>query len=347
MNASDLWRFGEIDSWSESYTGGYQRPLHQNRINKAVRYLFHEVGIFPTSILVNIRGKVNYFLSNAIGDFAEFGILEIPEKSLPFWIIDGQHRLAALFAASREDEKFEKFAVPVSLFNYANRYDEMKHFYIVNDRQKRIKTDLAQRHLFSTISIEGESKLLDFEPRDKILAAQATRVVDFLRLHPESPWLHMIQIPSQIKRGYNINTQTSMAKSIGYILRTFSPEQRVEVMEEPKILGLHLINYWNALKEIYPEAFNTPKNYKLQKTFGCYVFNMLFSHIYKKCLENEDDSEEFMKEILLEMLSDFNDRTDSDATSSAFWHGAYGHSMTRGSGMQVIRKLVKEFIEYF
>ena len=347
MNASDLWKFSKVDSWSESYNGGYQRPLHQNRINKAARYLLDEDGLFPTSILVNIRGEVNYYPSNKISSIAEFGILEVPDSSLPFWIIDGQHRLAALFAASRENEKFDNYAVPVSIFNFAFRYDEMRQFYIVNDRQKRIKTDLAQRHLFSTLSKEGESKLLEFEPKDKILTAESTRVVDFLRLHPDSPWHYMIQIPSQSKRGDNISTQTSMAKSIGYILRTFSPEQRKKIMEEPKVLGLHLINYWNALKEICPEAFRSPKDYKLQKTFGCYVFHMIFPYIYERCEEYDDFSVDFMKETLLEMLIDFGERNDADATVSAFWHSRDGHYLTRGSGMKVIRHLAKQFMEFF
>ena len=346
MNASDLCEFGRVDSWSESHPSGYQRPLFHNRINKAARYLLDEDGLFPTSILVNIRGVVEYYPVNSIEDFAEFGILEVPDRSLPFWIIDGQHRLAAIFVAKRENEKLENYVLPVSIFNYANRYDEMRQFYIVNDRQKRIKTDLAQRHLFKTISLEGESKLLDFEPKEKILAAEATTVVDFLRLHPDSPWLNMIQIPSDTKKGNNINTQTSMAKSIGYILRTFTEEERAEIMVNPKKLGLNLINYWNSLKEIYPEAFRTPKDYQLQKTFGCYVFHMIFPYVYDQCKDNDDYTVSFIKEVLVEMLMDFSDRHDIDANTSAFWHKQYGHSLTQGSGMKVIRALAKQFIEF-
>ena len=348
MKASDLLRYANVDWWEEDNPYGYQRPLIDTRIAKATKYLLYEEGVFPTSILVNIRGNIDFHLVANIEEFGEFGILDVPQRSLPLWIIDGQHRVMAIRVAAKEDpRRFYNYALPVSILNFRSRFDEMRQFFIINSRQKRIRTDLAQRHLHQTISTRGEMEVSRFESKSKMFAAEAVLVVDFLRLHPESPWYGMVKIPSDRRRREGqIVTQTSFASSIGIILKELTKEERDEIREYPKLLGLLLVDYWNALKEIYPEAFANPRNYTIQKTLGCYVFHKIFSYIHGICRRVRRLTKECLKEMLIKMLLGFGKEEGVDALDSKFWDRVKGYPLAKGTGMKMVRELSNHFMRF-
>ena len=347
IKASDLQKIGKIDWWSEYGQGGYQRPLDQERIKKALRYLFNEDGLYPTSILGNIRGKIDFSPSFPINDHAQFGILRIPDTSLPVWIIDGQHRMYSIFLAARDNKQFENYTVPLTLLNFYNVYEEMRQFFIVNSRQKKVRTDLAQQHLFKTIE-ENQINIYEFESKDKILAAKSIPLVDFLRLDPNSPWYRKIQMPNELKKNKNhIITQTSMANSLVYILKNFSKDEIDDISETPKKLAIILINYWNALKCIYTQAFEIPQEHSLQKTLGCYVFHMLFYNVFQLCSRNNDYTLKNMINILTDVLKTFSKTEKIDILKSNFWHTKNGNLLARSSGMKNIRELYLKLAQYF
>lgn len=345
MRASDLLRYCSIDWWSEDNPRGYQRPLTASRVAKAAKYLLYEDGLFPTSILVNIRGKAEFVPASPINGFGELGILSIPYTSLPLQIIDGQHRLMAARLAARENPKLGNYSLPISILVCENRFDEMRMFYIVNKRRKSVPTSLAQRHLHRTISEKGEETVSPFESKKAVLAARAIPIVDILRTHPRSPWYERVQLPSERKRVEHIITQTSFADSIGYALKELSRDEQDDIWEHPQPFALALMNYWIALSEIYAEAFATPREYTIQKTSGCYVFHLVFPHIYELCRKANDFSESKMKLLLTEMLERFGEQEDIDATRSEFWNRKTGHPLAIGPGMKMIRELVNRFVD--
>jgi len=340
MKALELLRFAKIDHWVSDNLQGYQRPLNEGRVSKAMNYLLYEEGNFPTSVLINVRGKVYYSPSNMIGDFGELGVLEVPDSALPLWVIDGQHRLAAIERATSKNPRFENFGVPVSIFNFHDRFDEMRQFYIVNNRQKSVSTDLAQRHLHQTIVERGEWGVAPFESEKKILAAEALDIVDLLRTTPDSPWFDNVQLPDS-KRG--IIKQTSLADAIGYVLKELTPTERHDVSQKPETLATVLIDYWNALKDIFPDAFANPQEYTIQKTTGCYVFHMVFPNILSICKELGDSSEDKMKEILTVMLNNFAE-AEGIPMDCSFWHCRFGNPLAMGTNQKTIRLLTYKLL---
>jgi DGQHR domain-containing protein len=345
MKAFDLLQYGTIDYWHEKNKAGYQRPLQETRVIKATRYLLDEEGVFPTSILINIRGEVEFFPSCSINGFGELGVLVIPDKSLPLRIIDGQHRIMAVRLAAREDTEFENYALPVSILTLDDRYEEMRQFYIVNSRQKSVPTSLAQRHLIQAILRKGEWEVLPFETRKKVLAAEAVPIVDILRTDPNSPWFGKVFLPDERKQPYHIMSQTSLADSIGHILKELTKEERNELRENPMPLASLLIDYWNSLKEIFPEAFETPSDFTLQKTNGCYIFHLIFPQIIALCEEANDFSKEKMKCLLTKMFETFRLKEQIPAIRSDFWHRTKGHPLAIGTGMKSIRDLASKFLD--
>jgi len=346
IKASELLHFISVDYWREDNPGGYQRPITQRRLMKAVKYLLYEDGIFPTSILVNVRGKVDFRPACSLDGFGELGVLTIPEESLPLWIIDGQHRVYAIFLAMKEDPQFEDFAIPVSILTFDNRYQEMKQFYIVNNRQKAVSTGLAQQHLRQMISKEGIDEVLSHEIRKKVIAAEVLPIVDILRTEESSPWYGKVWMPSSATKSKNwIISQTSLADSLGMMMRKFTEKECNEIKKDIKTYALHLINYWNALKEIFPEAFESPQDYTIQKTIGCYAFHLIFPEIYRLCKKRNDLSKEEMKSILNEMFEAFKNSIGLEKMDSKFWNKWVGNNMATGGGMKMIKKLADLFLE--
>ena len=201
MKVKDLMN-AEIDRWTRENREGYQRPPSEARFGTGrgsiVRYLLRELGAFPTSVLLNVReqkGKLNFDIKSKINGI-EFGELSIPENE-PLWIIDGQHRIEALKRATASRPEFADYPVPVSILNLKDRFDEMLHFYIVNSRQRRIKTDLVYKHLqlMADRAIRGGREWL----KEVILGpaqereAMAAYIVDYLETEETSPFHNRIQ----------------------------------------------------------------------------------------------------------------------------------------------------------
>jgi len=347
MKATELMRYAKIDQWSEDNPLGYQRPLLERRVAQALNYLYFEDKTFPSSILVNIRGDVEFTPACGVGEIGEYGILRIPGSSLPLWIVDGQHRLMAIAVAAKENPTYINYPIPVSILTLPDRYDEMRIFYIVNSRQKRISTGLAQRHLRQTIYKLGIEEVKRYEAKRKVMAALSVTVVDKLRYDPQSPWYERVILPHEIKRKtHGIISQTSLADSIGLLIGKL-PSEDFDLNEADKSadrLSQLLINYWIALKEIFPEAFQIPEDYTIQRTVGCYVLHKVFPYVYELCKKSNDFSKERMKLFLLKMFENFSKSTGI-AVNSEFWNKWVGDPLATGTGMKTVNKLANLLIE--
>ncbi|MCJ7731347.1 DGQHR domain-containing protein [Candidatus Bathyarchaeota archaeon] len=188
FRAGDLVHRCKIDRRTPSNTSGYQRLPSERRLSmirgSAVRYLVRELGYFPTSILLNVRGEVS-FSENKKQDWFSYGTLDT--KIDDFWIIDGQHRIEALKRAIARNRDFENYPVITSILRLPDRFDEMLLFYMVNRRQRGVKTDLVHRHLQRMLQQKGEDWLLDLEGKRGLTQGYAIEIVDILNKDPVSP----------------------------------------------------------------------------------------------------------------------------------------------------------------
>ena len=65
------------------------------------------------------------------------------------WIVDGQNRFFGVERAyeSGASPELEDYPFPVSIIMNVDQYREMVHFNIINTTQKKMPTDIVDRHL--------------------------------------------------------------------------------------------------------------------------------------------------------------------------------------------------------
>ncbi len=300
MRAGDLVYRCKIDRRTPSNTSGYQRLPSERRLSmirgSAVRYLVRELGYFPTSILLNVRGDVS-FTENKDQNWFSYGMLDT--QSDEFWVIDGQHRIEALKRAIARNRDFENYPVITSILRLPDRFDEMLLFYIVNRRQKGVKTDLVYRHLQRMLIHKGEDWLLDLEGKRGLTQGYAIEIIDVLNKDPVSPWYGRIREVGEAKHMDHVINDSEMMPTITQIL-----EERYFKNMPIKEIALLLIDYWNALYNIYPECFTDPDEFSMLQKPGMPALNKLFIDVYGIAIQNGEVSEESIYNVLLRLLAE-------------------------------------------
>jgi len=300
FRAGDIVHKCNIDRRTPSNPTGYQRFPSERRLSmirgSAVRYLIRELGCFPTSILLNVRGEMSFIEEKTK---AGFSVGTLDTQSDEFWIIDGQHRVESLKRAISRNRDFNDYPIIVSILQLPDRFDEMLLFYIVNRRQKGVKTDLVYRHLQRMLLKKGEEWLLDLEGKRGLARGYAVEIVDILNKDPVSPWYGKIREVGEAKQIDHIIKDREMVSSVVEILG----EHYFKNMPIKNIAYL-LIDYWNALYDIYPECFTAPKEFSMLQKPGLPALNKLFIDVYGIALQSGDVSEEAMYKVLSRLLEE-------------------------------------------
>jgi len=346
----------EIARRTKDRKKGYQRELSPTRLGKGVYgvtgYLLNQMGIFPTSILVNIRkseGEVKFEKIEQLNDNIEIGYINIPDN-VRWYVLDGQHRLEGLKAAMREYSEFEKYPVIITLTNEDEFY-EVLTFYIVNDRAKSVPTDLAYRLL--------QRMLLEIQaPKwvERVLItgaayrkAVAANVVDYLNYKPNSPFRGKIREVGEPPKPEHIIKDAVLIRYVAEIMK----EKTFEGLYDEELADL-LIDYWGAIAEIYPKCFERPKDYMLLSTIGISSFSKLFPTIYAYCARDGDVSRRNMKKYLSYLLEkveeqdlkDLNVKLDVDfrrPIDERWWHKVDGPGIIHGTGEGHYKRIAENF----
>ncbi len=338
----------EIDRWSKNNKEGYQRPPSESRLRPkkgtVVRYLLDELGVFPTSVLLNVREKTLKFVpDNRLNRQIEYGTLIIDDKT-KFWIIDGQHRIEALKRAAEEKPEFKNYPVPISLTNIGDRFLELLLFYIINTRQTRIPTAIAYHHMqrfYEEIRIKSQYKwvqeIILGQKQEKF--ALAAMVVDYLAEEENSPFYQKIKYVGEERQDYLVDDQT-MIRCISTIFK-----EKIFAGVSPIDIGILLTDYWNAIKKLYTKAFklDDKNRFTLLKHTGVASFTYLFPFIYGLCAqEGKIDEQSMLDKLRLlrercddpELDFDFKKAIDED-----WWSIERGPSIARATSEKVFREI--------
>jgi DGQHR domain-containing protein len=294
MRAIDLVTRSALDRWEPGNPLGYQRTLNEKRISDRrggiLGYLLREIGCFPTSILLNVRGEAHFTPDGEEG-WSTKGRLDIGEETL--WVIDGQHRVEALRRAIARNIDFEDYPVIVSVMHESAKFDELTLFYIVNRRQRGISTDLAYRHLQRMLWEKGSSWLYNFEGPRAVRLGLASEVVDDFNSNPDSPLRGRIRRVGEVAIPEQVTTDRVLASAIAETLR-----EKAFVGVPVRDFASGFASYWGELSRMYPEAFAEPKKYLLLSTLGIRAFTLLFSGVYKLASEGGPVTSEALGKVL-------------------------------------------------
>ena len=316
-----LGRF-DSDTYSSDNPSGYQRPVTKSRLRQISHYVREEEGTLPTSVVLCVRQPHRARFVSADG---ASGILTI-DAGVPMWIVDGQHRLFGLRRALEKDKAkwLADYQLPVVVMDGIDAYEEMRTFHVINTRHKGVPTDIVDRHLLSMRKSEGLA-LIEREGEKSYLRARATMLADFLNEDKASPWRGMIRMPGDSLKPEHTIRQHSLVTSLEPVLRD-GFVKRVKDEEAARLL----LNYWNAARDIWSTAFETPKDYVLQKPLGAAVLHQILPDVLDVCRASDDFSSKCMADALSYV-----------GRSAGFWHVVRGHYMVRASGSRAVKTLAE------
>ena len=329
---SELRKHARVDYWKPDNEEGYQRPLVNRRLVEVAKYVTQEEGVLPTSVLVCIRdcdsNLPTFELKDKVGSFADWGILNIP-KDATLWVIDGQHRTFGVNRAYERDDAADlaDYPFPVTIMIGVERYTEMLNFNIVNTRQRKMSTDIVDRHLVMKAKQEGLKMIASGKRGEReYLRAKSTRITDKLNEEP-GPWYHQIAIPGVVGKDKGLVRQHAVVVSLEPALK----DPWLSVRTEDDVVKL-LARYWSGLSELWAEAFDSPNAHRVQATVGLYSLHMVLPSVIQICLSEGDFSENKMHQIWKQT-----------GIPSNFWHKEHGDPLTLGTGMASIRALAQYF----
>ena len=262
---------------------GYQRPLNDSNIEKIKNYILNETAnpLFPTSVVVNSRTPLKF--KEIDGSYGE---LEIANK---LYVIDGQHRIETFKELMKEPilrAKYGTYEIPIVVLSGFDYIRELEQFFVINSRQKRIKTDLSQRMYMEMMKANFSTKLVPESKRWETLGGKA---VDNLNEgnSTQTIWFGNIQLPDDSKDiiKTRIITQNSFISSLkpffsgGKRIWNYNaiPERKHhETLDELTEL---LTKFWDMVGDVYPQIFNNPKKYTLLKTVGVYSLHIFLADV--------------------------------------------------------------------
>jgi len=326
----------KVDAWSPANKQGYQRMPVESRFKKIARYVTGKEGhpkpVLPQAVVLNARPEDSKKL-RFVGSDDGVGTLEIPPDVL-LWEVDGQHRLGGLRYAMSENPQLADYPIPVVITEGLPRLDEAVLFFVINTTQKRVPTDLAQRLIEQQMGDEDLRLQIVAEGKDWI--PKATRIVDALVNTPGHPWSGKIGIPGIKVPGILIK-QVSFVTSLKPVLNS-----GLYASVPPDDVAQLLIRFWQALREVYPDAFDSPDEYVIQKTVGVFPLHTIAPTVFDMVRTTNG---RITKDAMAEVLKSLEGNLSQDYESgSDFWHGKDGEAgkYAGAKGFRLLAEILKE-----
>lgn len=320
-------RFWDINK-KGSDEQGYQRKPKDPRVMKIARY-FEKTNnpILPPAILVSTDEIVKYKNDQiCLGRF-------------PYWVVDGQHRIAGLRYAIEELglNELKKIELPIVILSNYKTIEEAKQFDILNSTQKKIRTDLAQQ-LMRDICLRDETEYQKIIDEAKDWTLKTLPIMDKLNETEKSVWYQSIVYPNQDRKATHIINQVSFISSLKPLFKTGSLSDIKDVDVSYRILN----NYWLALKKIFPDAFLQSKDYLIQRTPGVFSLHLLLNSIIPFIGIKKTSQKDF-EEILDKKIFD-SEFEKIKERRSGFWMRKGGEAGTYGS-MKGFKIMADGFID--
>ncbi|MCJ7791485.1 MAG: DGQHR domain-containing protein, partial [Dehalococcoidia bacterium] len=274
------------DIWKREKQEGYQRQPDKERFRRIAEYLERNLGIeetiLPNTVILNIRqkGTVDFEALEKSDSQKpiELGKILIYDEALPFYEVDGQHRVRGLIEAyndlkekqSKDFEEIKLYPIPLTIIEGLERPEEAMQFVVINSMQRKVDPALVLRILYKRY--KDKSEKLTFFLKHQTWRLYAVEICNQLNQDPNSPWCDKIIAPADPRKGRVISEQ-NFVNSLG----TVYPKLDIDTVRA------FLPLYWRAISHLWPECTgDNATKYSLQRTGGIITFHWLFPFIYFK-----------------------------------------------------------------
>ena len=314
MSALEILNHTVIQRRSEGK--GVQRALKLDRVKKISKYCTDPDATFPTSIIISVEeSKVK------IVDDRE---LCFKEGEIIWNIIDGQHRLEGL----KESNIAKEFELPVIFMVDLQREEEAYVFSVINSNQVKVPPSVVY-DLFGIYETASPQKT-------------AHQIARGLNSDSSSPFYQRLKMLGKKQQGIESLSQGTF---IVYLLRLISREPDSDAIDiknkktlldderfplrgyfikgKDEVIYKIIKNYFSAVKNVFKEQWETPKDYILTKTTGYAALITAFPEIYKSGKKEKNLSEEYFTNIFLNVKNHF-DNNEIRFTSKQFPSNSQG-----------------------
>lgn len=281
----DIPNFYTVDKLDPQSDEGFQRVLDLRRADRLARHLKEAVhkgyANLPTSIFL-ATGKPLHF------DSETNQLRYETDKVCPFSVVDGQHRIAGLIAACKDEPKLQDFKLPAAIATSLDDIQQMYYFYMVNTTQNPVAPALSL-HITKRFTDMHGIKTMPYLPFwlrasvEKGIDAQAVELVQFLNTNPESPLQGRIKMAQDTAPTKGRISQSGIVS----ILKTefFSGSNPVYERERANLNRRNgiICNYLNAVDSIF--VADVPREASLVYTnngmfFIFTISKWIFSEVY-------------------------------------------------------------------
>ena len=299
--------FYTVEKLDPQSGAGFQRVLDKRRANRLTRHLEEAVSAGYANLPTTIFLATDHPL---VFDSTSDRLWYETDEVCPFSVVDGQHRIEGLIAASKKEPALKDFKLPAAIATSLDDTQQMYHFFIVNTTQKPVDSALGMQITRRFTDMDGIEAIpyLPFWLREEVESgtdAQALRLIEFLNSSPDSP------IQGRIKMA-NDTTPTRgriNQAGIGSILKAevFTGGNPVYVQEYDHDRRHRIIcNYLNAVDSIF--VADMPRDASLVYTnngvfFFFAVSKWVFAEIYAS-------TRDFTIQSLAAMISETLDELD-------------------------------------
>lgn len=323
INSTLLSKIAYVTPRSEDNPDELQRVVSTVRAKEIGTWLQEDSSLLPNAIVIDLKKDVE-IESTGIPDQVTITIPnpdEEPDHKIAY-ILDGQHRVKGF-----EYAEGVEFDLPVVAVHNVTESIRAKLFIDINSKQ--VKVD--------------ERLLLDLMAGTRILESDDERVYEVVKgldAEPSSALHGKVQfLPEQKGKWIKNTTIFAFLKphiSNGGVIYNKNTGQQIEIFN----------SYFNAFKDVFPEAWDDQKTSVLTKTMGFEIMTGIFRDIKQRCdlFESRQlNRDSFTKQIrLLEgktITLKLKDKSKIEIPMN--WTS---NSMGQFSNKQWIREIVKELI---
>ena len=275
---------------------GYQRAPEETHWRRIGAFLRREGDpLLPTNALLASRNKEYGELQfDLVTD--DIGYLEIPD-SRQLFVVDYQHRWRG-FRHAIEDLKVTSLRdvkIPVTILSDASVIEETKQFFLINNKQKRVDTDLALTLINALSSESSEEELANLVGPGNRYRIRGTRLVIRIAQEGTGPWVGKIEEPNGSRNPNQIASIKSFVDSLRPIVGTRSP---VHNYTDDAVLEI-ILSVWAGVLDLWSEWKDNSARYTVQRTTGLFVFHRIASQVLiPKMIREKDYSPQLVTSTL-------------------------------------------------
>ena len=301
---ADLAAISQADVFDQvTNPGGLQRDLSPKHASEAYQYAARDRDEeFPRAfpeVILNVRAEdvvavepINTGRQKRVKAFKFIFDLdaiqdEIQAGRVAVSRVDGNHRLFYAGGNGKRDPVVKP--VPFQLHVGLSPEQEANLFVDVNANQKGLNS--SHLHILRSRLTPDE-----IEMRDHPETVFARRLSE----DPEAAWHNLVYLGGSKKgsRAVGQDRPVSFVTLEGGVRRTLSKSQYIHDLTLPDAQYVLIRNYWEAVREVYHEEWEKPKEFLLLKNLGVLAFSIVGGTVIDRCMARGEVEVEAMKKYV-------------------------------------------------